>query len=209
MSDEMLTFDEIAVGLAHDMKNPLSLVRAGIELLELSDEGQNAKYYQMVRRELIRIGDMIDDLAALSPPDPEKFTEVSLKEMVNEVTGPYEALFEELEFSVNIPDIKVLGDRRNLIRCVENIIKNGAEAMGFNGRFQISTVIIGDTVSISFTDSGPGFSDEAIKPGLSSKAGGWGIGLYTVRKIVCGHNGTLSVGNNNGGMVTISLPILS
>ena len=111
--------------------------------------------------------------------------------------------------TANAPTLE--GDEELLERAFENLIRNAREAAGPGGHVRVETALEGETVIITIADDGPGLSAEArgrLRPFLSTKPGGLGLGLPIAMKIVALHQGQVILGENQprGLSVRVLLP---
>ena len=107
---------------------------------------------------------------------------------------------------------KVLADREQIRQVLLNLLLNAAQAAGMDGRVQIECSTREDRVFLRITDSGPGFTPEALEnlftPFFTNKEKGTGLGLAISHRIVESHSGRIEVDNLPGGgaVVTVELP---
>ncbi|MCL2566321.1 MAG: HAMP domain-containing histidine kinase [Defluviitaleaceae bacterium] len=215
---ENQALEEIAAAIAHEVKNPLTLVSFNLDILESSDERlETHKNYAMIRKELKKINDIIMDFIYLTGNYSDEKDTVYIVNILNE--------FKE-DLAVSIPDINVsiTYDCKNMaiygyesgIRTIfGNIIKNAAEAMNFAGELQIKAGKIENRINISFKDSGTGLDekvrDKIFKEQFTTKPMGSGLGLSICKKIAGEHNGDFTlVESPDGGCVAIvELPVVN
>jgi signal transduction histidine kinase len=105
----------------------------------------------------------------------------------------------------------LVGDEELLERMFENLIRNGREAAGPEGHVWLSVARTDEAVEVSIADDGPGIPSEVrdrLRPFVTTKAGGLGLGLPIALKLVRLHGGELSLGDNEprGLHVTLKLP---
>ena len=110
---------------------------------------------------------------------------------------------------------KMLLDPESIQRVFLNIIQNAFAAMPEGGKLIVGISRIGDSVEISFKDSGVGISEENMQklftPLFTTKAKGLGLGLTICKQIVEGHHGDIVVKSKagEGALFLVRLPILS
>jgi two-component sensor histidine kinase len=196
--------------LAHQLGTPLSSLAGWLEVLRLP------------HRE--RPGDLDDlDIATSIGEDLERLERISLRfeligtepELeslsVRQVVVDLEAYLaariprlarKGVELLVDIPSglPRVKGNEVLLIWALENVVKNALDALaGRGGKITIyAREVGGDWVSLRIRDTGPGVDpeirDKIFEPGVSSKSGGWGVGLALSRRIVEGvHKGKIEL----------------
>jgi hypothetical protein len=107
---------------------------------------------------------------------------------------------------------RVLGDAKRLAQVFSNLLVNAIQAMATGGQLTVACTRTASGVEVTFTDTGKGFSEEALTRFseffFSEKEGGMGIGLSVASEIVKAHGGELRVANRaeGGARVTVSLP---
>ncbi len=216
--DYYKSIEQIAAGLAHEVKNPLSLVRANIDLLELSDsETMHKKNYRIMRRELERINDLLLDFIHLTRPSADSFEKVRVAPIVMDLIDVTKTTYtKEIDFVLNFQlsetELAVMGDKEKIRRVFLNIIKNAVEAIDSNGRIKICISQENSFVKIVFEDNGKGFSKDDLErvcmPFYTTKEGGSGLGIYICKTIIEEHNGSFEIKAeaNKGCTVTVMLP---
>jgi signal transduction histidine kinase len=196
--------------LAHQLGTPLSSLAGWLEVLRLP----NAE----------RPGDLDDlDIAASIGEDLERLERIShrfeligrepeleplsVRQVVEDLEAYLAARIPRLarkgvDLIVDVPQglPRVKGNEVLLIWALENVVKNALDALaGRGGKITIyAREIGGDWVSLRIRDTGPGVDpeirDKIFEPGVSSKAGGWGVGLALSRRIVEGvHKGRIEL----------------
>jgi two-component system sensor histidine kinase HydH len=132
--------------------------------------------------------------------------------------GELEALYgrdvSERRLAFSRPDREIVfsADAGQLRQALVNLIKNGLEAIGTNGRVMVSAAAEDDALVLEIADDGPGLTAERranpFVPGFTSKADGSGLGLTIVERIVNDHGGTIAAasGTATGTTFRIRLP---
>lgn len=215
----------LAGALAHEVKNPLSTIRLNMGLLEedveeLEDSPQRRralKRIETTRRETARLEELLNEFLdftrahrlELSAADANR----ELKEIVAFFRPQADALgVEILEFySSDLPTIRI--DKRSFDRAILNLLLNATQAAAEGGgRVWVRTRLCGAEAAIDLIDSGPGMDDATLQrifePFFSTKRGGTGLGLPTVRKIIEGHNGRIAIQSEpgRGAQFTLTFP---
>lgn len=217
---------ELAGGLAHELRNPLSTMMINLKLLaeDLHDTGAHPDdsrrrallKVDVLRREAERLQSLFDEFLNLTAPHRLE----RRREDVNAfVTGLLD-FFEPTTHGRNIEVRRSLCDRpllcefdpRLLRQAMLNIVINAQEAMPRGGVLQVATTGSDDGVSITVSDTGPGIADtdreKILRPFFSTKARGSGLGLSVTQRIIHEHGGTLRFESRpgRGAAFTIHLP---
>lgn len=212
------TMEEIAASLAHEVKNPLSLVKANLDLLELSDmQKSHAKSYKIMRREIERINDLLLDFIQFAKPADDYKTIFSLNAVLYDLIDSLILVHTNIDFVFNRSSnfkFNLLGDEDKIRRVILNVLKNAAEAIEGNegGIINVNLAESDGFIVLTVSDNGKGITPEEqekiCSPFYTTKHGGSGLGLYISRSIVDEHGGNFEItGKEDGGcLVTIKLP---
>jgi signal transduction histidine kinase len=193
--------------IVHDLKSPLSVVLGVADLL---DEGSTtASSSKMLRRASQAILGLVEDILAFASDKPRRPQALfSLKELLGNIDDFGLAPIERRKAIRVRKDYHYLGemfgDHVGVERALLNLIKNAHEAMPAGGELTVSTSDEGDNVRFIVSDTGPGIP-EAVKQNLFrpfvtlGKAGGSGLGLPMVKRVVDAHGGQVDVQSGPGG----------
>ncbi|MDR1706125.1 MAG: HAMP domain-containing histidine kinase [Clostridiales bacterium] len=217
-----LSVREMAATLAHEVKNPLSLVRACINLLELDDEqGSHQKSYDLIKRELDKINSLVTDMVDLTLVSPE-YSAVDAGALLGSLAAPFVQAHPEIAFNLAIPDAElfITGNPSKLKLVLNNLIKNAIDAVeaaepAAGKNIAVSLTADGGAAVFTIRDNGVGLPgvtfDTLTEPRFTTKRGGSGLGLYASRVIVSQHGGKLCIINRPGGgcIVTVMIPMSS
>ena len=214
---ENQALEEIAAAIAHEVKNPLTLVSFNLDILESSDERQEIyKNYAMIRKELKKINDIIMDFIYLTRSCSDKKCAVYIRPLLDELKQDLSVAMPDIELSItyDCKDKAVYGHESGIKIMFGNIVKNAAEAMDFAGKLQISTKEKDNIINISFKDNGSGLDksirDKIFKEQFTTKPEGSGLGLSICKKIAKEHKGdfTLRESIDGGCVATVKLPMV-
>jgi two-component system sporulation sensor kinase B len=210
---------EMAAAVAHEIRNPLTVIRGFIQLLGAEElDKEKKKYYQKISlEELDRAQLIITDYLSLAKPDPEMIEIINVND---EITYLSNILFTYSNYN-NIQIIValfednpllVVGDRYKFRQALINIGKNAIEAMNNEGILEIKTNKINDIIVIIIRDNGIGMTSEQIKrlgiPYYSTKDKGTGLGTMVSFGIIKKMNGKINVRSElgKGTIYEISFP---
>ena len=221
---------EFISSVSHELRTPLTAINGwGETLLELEKTGggdseQRRRGVHIILKESRRLTTMVEELLDFSKMEDGRFTlsieQVDLQAEFEDAIYTYRELFkqESIELTYDGGDElfdPIPGDPERLKQVFCNVLDNAAKHGGAGKR--IDAAVRGDEgrIIITVRDYGPGIP-EAELPFVkqkfykgSSKARGSGIGLAVCDEIVTRHEGTLDIGNAEGGgcIVTVRLPI--
>jgi PAS domain S-box-containing protein len=218
-SDRLAAIGELAAGLAHEIKNPLtSLVTFSRHLPRRFEDAEfRQKFLSVVPRELERINTIVERLLELARPSRLTFKPLRLPALLGRVLDLYSDRIEAQSVQVVRDwrrDVSVVwADQEALYRALVNLAANALDAMPRGG---VLTLRVGwsdgDTlmaarsgsrrVAIEIEDSGIGIEpanlDRVFNPFFSTKEGGTGLGLALTQKIVEDHGGSIDVRSTPG-----------
>ncbi|MBN1855150.1 MAG: sensor histidine kinase [Pirellulales bacterium] len=217
---------QIAGGLAHEIKNPLSTIRLNMELLledldnPQSDRQRRArKRIDVMQRECQRLTELLDHFLDYAKVRTARTEPSDLNAEIASVLDFFapEARQAGIEIIRYLdPDLpSVLLDREQFRGALLNLILNAKQAMPDGGELLVRTVSKSDKVAIYLIDTGCGMDDRTaarmFEAFYSTKPGGSGLGLPTTQKIIAGHGGRISVQSEvgHGTQFVIELPALT
>lgn len=196
--------------LAHQLGTPLSSLAGWLEVLRLPPRDRPGDLDDLdiatsIGEDLERL-ERISRRFELIGTEPE-LESLSVRQVVFDLEEYLAARIPRLarkgvELLVDIPSglPRVKGNEVLLIWALENVVKNALDALaGRGGKITIyAREVGGDWVSVRIRDTGPGVDpeirDRIFEPGVSSKSGGWGVGLALSRRIVEGvHKGKIEL----------------
>ena len=223
--DRSTEIAQLAGGLAHEIKNPLSTIRLNIELLaedlEEIDSPQArraSRKIEVVKRECRRLEELLNGFLNFASAHRLELQPSDANHAVREVIELFrpqaaESKIEVIEYlASDLPS--VLLDRRSFHRALFNLVLNAQQAMPNGGELVLRTRSGGNEIAIDLIDTGCGINTETLEhlfdAFFSTKKGGSGLGLATVQKIIEAHNGRIAVQSelNYGTQFTIILPSL-
>jgi signal transduction histidine kinase len=220
-SERLYSIGRLAATIAHEVNNPLQVVRTRLELaLEGMDAGEPVQRedLEVVNREIDRIAQILQGLRNLLRPTEEAETVVVVNDAVREVLVLMEKQLHRQRVTTSMdlaPESpRILGRGNQLKQVFLNLILNALEAMPQGGELKMTTALDSEEwVLISFADTGAGISPSRLaqifEPFYTTKAQGLGLGLAVCLTIVEAHGGRISAesGEGQGTCFQIRLPI--
>ena len=214
---------ELAGGLAHELRNPLSTVMINLKLLAEILEDNGAHPEQARRRALLKVGvlrheaerlqSLFDQFLNLTRTYELDRTETDVNDIVERLVEFFEPTAKQhgikIELTLAPTPLVCLVEERLLRQAMLNILINAQQAMPDGGQLRIRTEADGETVVISVGDTGTGIAPEdrprILRPFFSTKAAGNGLGLSIAQRLVHEHGGSLDFDSEPGRGTTFRI----
>lgn len=201
---------EMAAGIAHEVRNPLTAVKGFLQLMEQTN---SQEYSKIAQSELDRAIHILNDLMSVSKPEfvQEKQTSINICSELESVL----LLFQNQLYDIEVEKIfendaaMIYGRKDQIKKALFNLIKNAIEAMSKGGKLTIEQRDVGPEVHINISDSGIGIPKDKLRllgtPFFTLKQDGKGMGLAQVFNAVQSNNGRIRVTSEEGMGTTFSL----
>jgi two-component system, sporulation sensor kinase E len=205
-SDTLNVVGELAAGIAHEIRNPMTALKGFIQLLQGSVKEDFSTYFSVINSELKRIESIITEFLILAKPQATQFLEKDINIIVQETIELLraQALLQNVIITpIYHKQMVIFCEANQLKQVFINIMKNALEAMPTGGKISIETdTWKDDYVKISISDEGMGIPEEKIKklgePFYTTKERGTGLGLMVSYKIIEEHHGWIEVESSLG-----------
>jgi PAS domain S-box-containing protein len=223
--DRLAFLGEISAVMAHEIRNPLAGMGAGLQhLLTKFEEGDGKREaMERILKEGERVNRIIEDILLISRPPQLNLAPCDISEVIEEVVSLWEerAKGQGVEirkyYASELPMVR--GDKARLHQAFSNLISNGVEAMLDGGELSIAVTgpgredVVGDGqglgfwgedghVEVEIRDTGVGIKKEEMEkifePFYTTKVGGTGLGLAITRRIINEHGGEIEVESEEG-----------
>jgi two-component system sensor histidine kinase HydH len=219
-AERLAATGELAAGVAHEIRNPLSAIVNATTLLAARD-GLNEEEYagtlNAVRTEARRLNRILSEFLLFARPPAPHRRPADVAEVVGRVAAlvgedPARAASVELEVHIDRTLPRFAFDPDQLTQVLWNVVLNGVEAMDGAGRLRFEVERVDGDVVISVADTGRGIPPEdrarVFDPFYSRKPTGSGLGLTIAQRIVAAHGGRMELESTpgQGTRVTIALP---
>ncbi|MGQ9542215.1 MAG: GAF domain-containing protein [Armatimonadota bacterium] len=216
---QLAAVGQLASTIAHELRNPLSSIRASAQHLrsEYSGIPELCEFLDIIISEVDVMSEKTTEFLRFARPVEPFFQEVDLADLIETTVQFMQPYMDEqhIEVRVDLPaSLTIKADPSQLKEALRNLIINAVQAMSDGGTLTISaSPAPGNTVNITVKDTGIGIPPEEIEriftPFYTTKARGTGLGLAIVQKIVESHGGTISVQSEagRGTQMRITLPI--
>ncbi|BBH23296.1 hypothetical protein Back11_46410 [Paenibacillus baekrokdamisoli] len=216
-SEKLTTVGQLAAGVAHEIRNPLTTLRGFLQL-QLETTKLNTRHVDIMLTELDRINLIVGEFLILAKPQATRFEEKDIRFILGDVIS----LLDSQAHLCNIVFEPLFGHEECRISCEENqlkqvfinVLKNAIEAMPQGGQIRVEVSRYGmKDVCVCITDEGIGIPEEMIPklgdPFFTDKDTGTGLGIMVSQRIIQSHQGTMDIKSivDVGTIVTITLPL--
>jgi signal transduction histidine kinase len=214
---------QLAGGLAHEIRNPLSTLSLNLDLLledfQNPETARDRRVFQRVERlrhEVARLLGILENFLRFARVQELKLEPTDLNALIDELrdfSEPQAAtkgILIRTSFAGDLPSIWL--DRDLFKQALLNLVLNAQHAMPSGGELILTTRLEGPWVVLDVIDTGIGMAEEVrakiFEAFFSTRAGGSGLGLPTARKIIEAHGGSITVQTEpgKGSQFTIRLP---
>ncbi|QHW33981.1 PAS domain-containing protein [Paenibacillus rhizovicinus] len=212
-SEKLSLAGQLAAGIAHEIRNPLTSVKGFVQLLQRGI--QKPEYMPIMMSEINRMELIISELLMLAKPQNAHRKPMDMCELLEHVISLIEsqAILNDVQIQIEYEEapLFIQCDANQIKQVFINIIKNAIEASQ-GGTIQVRIERAGDAIVASVTDNGCGIPQDMLdqigQPFFTTKEKGTGLGLTISNKIIASHEGTTAISSVTGIGTTfkISLP---
>jgi two-component system, NtrC family, sensor kinase len=218
-SERLAAIGQVAGGIAHELRNPLNVVKTSVYYLlnaRTPNPAKTAEHLQRIERHVMAADSVItalSDFARMPLPNLRPVVVAHCLREVLEVTTMPDGISVTVDAPPTLP--RILADPDQIRIVFANLIRNAREAMSRGGSLTLRATAAGDGVEVAITDTGVGIAAEnltrILEPLFSTKARGLGLGLAIARAILEKNQGSLRVVSElgRGSTFTVRLAVAS
>lgn len=211
-AERLVAIGILASGLAHEINNPLAIIRGNAELLEMSSRLNDSDQSEVetIIRQVGRVERIVSNLLTFARTKKKAVLVFNIEALLDDILNqighqiPLESYRIERNYKTAVGD-KIEGDEDQLRQVFTNLIVNGLQAMETGGTLTVSTEVsdqVPQSCLITISDGGYGISAEAkeklFTPFFTTKSRGTGLGLAVSYGIVKDHGGDIKVESEPG-----------
>jgi two-component system sporulation sensor kinase A len=214
--EKLVSIGQIAAGIAHEVRNPLTSVKGFLQLLK---ENHSHPYLNTMEIELEKAIDTLQNLLQVSKPDlyAEPLTKINLSKELSSLMFLFQDKLYNIEVELDLRDSDrfIYGKKNLFLKAFFNLIKNALESMPSKGKIKIEHYYKNESVHVKISDNGVGVPKDKIKllgtPFYSSKSDGTGLGLTQVFTTINDHGGHIQIQSevDIGTTFIVQLPVHS
>lgn len=205
--DKLNVVGQMAAGIAHEIRNPMTTVRGFLQLLSSNSQFKGyTDYFETMISELDRANTIISGFLSMAK---EKVLEAA-EENLNRIIGSIAPLIQAEAIMSNkyvklelgeTPNVKLI--ENDIRQVILNLVRNGLEASTEGDGITIRTFAAEGKVVLSVQDNGKGIDKEYLEklgtPFLTTKENGTGLGLFICYSIADRHNASIEIETSNNG----------
>lgn len=211
-AERFSTIGELSARLAHDMRNPLAIIKNTIEVVKLKHSSKIPNdlmgMFMAIDNASSRIVFQLDEVLNFVRISPLECDEHSLSEVLDSAICKI-VVPDQIQIRRPQNDVCLFCDMKKIEAVFTNLLMNAIQAMENSGEITVRFSESDDVVTFEVEDSGSGIPenilDKIFEPLFTTKSRGTGLGLPTVKTIIQQHYGTIQV-TNNPTTFSISIP---
>jgi two-component system sensor histidine kinase PilS (NtrC family) len=211
LKENLASLGEMSAGIAHEFKNSLATVSGYAQMLAGEERPEVVRdFAARIARETDSLTRIVTDFLNFARPQKIEPETLDLRALLEEAGRGCNL---ELELGGLPAGLSLEGDRTALRQAFSNLLRNSAEAAspGTQLRLQVTAEANEPETRVTVRDNGPGIPQENLAhifiPFFTTKAGGTGLGLALVHRIVSEHGGSIGVASDGSGTTfTLSFP---
>lgn len=219
-ADRLAAMGELTAGVAHEVRNPLGIIRVSVQLLEdpQCDRECIHEAANVIKQEIDRLDKVIKALLDFGRPSRPMMSYIDLRTVLNDVVLFTDHFARQssvrIQMDSMLSELPVLGDPDQLKQVFLNLVTNAVQAMEeTGGTIDITAERDEHYISVVVKDSGPGIAPDELRkvfdPFFTLRSDGTGLGLTIVHRIIDAHNGRIRVASTpgDGAEFNVILPV--
>lgn len=205
--DRLNLIGEMAAGIGHEVRNPMTTVRGFLQILGSKKECLLYKeHFELMIGELDRANSIITEFLSLAKSKATEYKLININSIVEALLPLIRADAMKDDKYLNLelgetPDLSL--NEKEIRQLILNLVRNGLEAMSSEGNLTIRTFMENEAVILSVQDQGNGIESEVLEklgtPFFTTKEYGTGLGLAVCYSIAARHQAKIEIESNSTG----------
>ncbi len=217
--EQLIVIGEMASGLAHEIRNPLSIISTSVETILKNEikEQDKTRMLQFIQEETNRINILANKLLSINfqkKPELETFNIAATLQRLKSFLE-YQLKDRNIQFRIEKDEpFYIYSDPNILFQILLNLSLNSIEAINRNGTIDVDYAIADTTVSVFIKDDGMGITaklrDKIFEPFFTTRKKGTGLGLTVTKKLIENLFGYIELlPSKKGAHFKVTLPLLT
>lgn len=205
--DRLKLIAQMAAGISHEMRNPMTVIKGFLQMLEKKDDfSKYGRYFQIMLEEIDRCNSIITEFISVAKNRNSNMERKNINDILSSLHSLMLAdAFKEGKDIIlkkgTIPDLVL--DEKEISQLILNLVRNGLEAMFSAGTMKVETYMEKEEVVLAVTDQGEGIKEELLDkigtPFFTTRPDKIGLGLAICHSIAHRHNANIEVKVNPAG----------
>ncbi|MCX7918950.1 MAG: ATP-binding protein [bacterium] len=223
LKDKLAALGQLSAGLAHEIRNPLTIIKNAAELIQRKFDPQTSEYKQIqyyILDEANRVNLLITDFLTFAKPRPPNMVQCNVETIIDRTLTLARSQLVKQAYQIEwhnqtSAEDYLSVDLQQIQQVFLNLILNACQAMPSGGKLTITAFRANVTeVGVSFSDQGVGIphanQSKIFDPFFTTKEEGTGLGLAIAHQIIETHGGRIEVSSepNRGTTFTVYLPLV-
>ncbi len=216
-AERLSALGEIAAGLAHELRNPITAISAAMDIVgrNAKDGTPEAEFGNVARRELTRLSVLLEEFLSFARPRPPQLRQTPLGPILDHLATLLQSEAQRRNVTLTlgpVPDGEIRVDAAQITQVLFNVVLNGLQATAAHGTVALTSEMSPEHATLYVDDDGSGVASEhrerVFDPFFTTKPRGTGLGLPVAQRIVSAHGGTIAMEprSSMGTRVVIRLP---
>ncbi len=216
-AETLASMGRMAAGIAHEVRNPLFIIRSSAENLKKDHPGDAEQIDEFIIDEVDRLNGILTDYLLFAKNETTSIMETDLVRLLDRsvrlISDPEHAGKIAIETRFKVDKAPFEGEEKKLQQVFLNLLLNAIQAMEGAGILVVSLMRSRSNYLLEFADSGPGIPtkdlEKIFEPFYTTRPSGSGLGLAIARKVVESHGGSITITSDEfkGTIVTVRLPV--
>lgn len=213
-SEKLKIAGEMAAGVAHEIRNPMTVISGFIQIMNKDPEQPYYQYSMLIEKEIERIDYIISEFLILAKPHARLSKRYNFIKTLDDICMLFQPELNlkgiVLSKEILLEDAYIFGEESQMKQVLINLIKNAIEAITDNGKINIiCTSDQKEILTLKIMDNGIGMdmstAEKVFDPFFTTKVKGTGLGMMISEKIITEHGGNIFIESKEGTGTTVTI----
>ncbi len=212
--DKMESLGTLISGISHEIRNPLTSIKAYIDLLPFKYDNPEfrSKITTQIPEEISRLNNLLTDLINYSKPKTLKKERFDIVQLLNQTIDIFESELESKNITINYlknEEQYIYADLQQIKQIFINLIRNSIDSIDKNGIITTELILRGEKLFLNILDNGEGIKNEDLinlyDPFYTTKESGTGLGLSICFQYAKDNQASINISSNYGNWTKVEL----